>query len=157
LYLIYACRLFEIFHATTKRAIWKADLGPGDTICVHTLTLDDPLLLKITLRYCKTIEGILINKPRLKLSETATFGDRVNKFVEDVLFDDFNEGDSYVDLVDTVGQRLKLGVENTEGSGGERRITIYCPYWIVNTSQYAIRIKDERSGQMPAGTVYPNK
>lgn len=99
----------------------------------------------------------MINKPRLKLSETATFGDRVNKFVEDVLFDDFNEGDTYVDLVDTVGQRLKLGVENIEGSGGERRVTIYCPYWIVNTSQYAIRVKDDRNGQMPAGTVYPNK
>ena len=75
-------RLFEIFNATTKRAIWKAKLAPGANVCIHTVTLDDPLLLKITLRYCKTVEGILINKAKVKKVSQHAFADKVNQYME---------------------------------------------------------------------------
>lgn len=71
--------------------------------------------------------------------------------------DEGDAGDASVDLADTVGQRLRLFVENTEGGGGERHIAVYCPYWIVNTSQYALRIREELNLAMPAGTVSPQK
>ena len=67
--------------------------------------------------------------------------------------DEGEAGDAWVDLADTVGQRLRLNVENVEGGGGERHIAVYSPYWIVNTSQYAIRIREELSMALPAGTV----
>jgi hypothetical protein len=79
-------RLFELFHETTNRALWKAKLAPGASVCIHTITLDDPLLLKITLRYCKTVEGILINRPRNKLNQT-NITEKINKFMEVDLFD----------------------------------------------------------------------
>lgn len=68
-----------------------------------------------------------------------------------------NDTDSAVDLVDTVGQKLRLGVENIEGQGGERHITVFCPYWVINTSQYKLRIRDDRNSELPAGTVFPHK
>ena len=53
----YIYRLFELFHAVTDRLLWKAKVEPNSSVCIHTVTLDDPLLLKITLRYCKTSDG----------------------------------------------------------------------------------------------------
>jgi hypothetical protein len=44
-------------------------------------------------------------------------------------------------------------VENTEGSGGQRHIVVYCPYWIINNSQFSLRIKEDGSAFLPAGTV----
>ncbi len=71
-----------MFHAETKRAIWKAKVGPGASVCIHTVTLDDPLLLKITLRYCKSVEGIVLNRPRDKVAESAKLADRMNNAFE---------------------------------------------------------------------------
>jgi hypothetical protein len=30
---------------------------------------------------------------------------------------------------------------------------VYCPYWVINTSQYSLRLKEEGSQYLPAGTV----
>ena len=46
--------VFEILHATTKRQLWSAWIGPGETKLIHTVSLDVPLLLTINLKYCKT-------------------------------------------------------------------------------------------------------
>lgn len=77
----------------------------------------------------------------------------LQKAVDSFLEDTENDGISYIDLTDTVGQKLRLNIENTEGGGGERRIVVYCPYWIVNLSQYAFRIREEGEIDLPAGTV----
>jgi hypothetical protein len=45
-----------------------------------------------------------------------------------------------------------LSVENTEGGGGQRNIVVYCPYWIVNTTQYMYHIREEGELDLPAGT-----
>jgi hypothetical protein len=35
-------------------------------------------------------------------------------------------------VVDSLGQRLTLHVDNVLGSGGQRRVTLYSPFWIVS-------------------------
>ena len=44
-------------------------------------------------------------------------------------------------------------MENTLGRGGQRTIVVYCPYWIVNTTQFKLRIKEDGSPLLPAGSV----
>ncbi len=49
-------------------------------------------------------------------------------------------GDGYVmediatelSVVDSLGQRLRLHIDNVLGSGGQRRVTLYSPFWIVS-------------------------
>ena len=33
------------------------------------------------------------------------------------------------EVVDGIGQRLTLSIENIRGGGGQRRIAVYCPFW----------------------------
>ncbi len=35
-------------------------------------------------------------------------------------------------LVDSLGQQIRLGIDNRKGDGGNRIIRIYCPYWYVD-------------------------
>jgi hypothetical protein len=37
-------------------------------------------------------------------------------------------------VIDSLGQRLTLHVENILGSGGQRRVSVYSPFWIVSSS-----------------------
>ena len=41
-------------------------------------------------------------------------------------------------VVDSVGQRLVLRIDNYLGGGGQRRVTIYCPFWIINSTEHAL-------------------
>ena len=56
-------------------------------------------------------------------------------------------------VVDHLGQTLNLSIENNLGGGGQRHITIYCPYWIVNTTEHALRYRQEKSSLYVSGTV----
>ena len=56
-------------------------------------------------------------------------------------------------VVDHLGQKLNLYIENQLGGGGQRRITIYCPYWIINTTDHALRYRQEKSSSFVSGTV----
>lgn len=56
-------------------------------------------------------------------------------------------------VVDSVGQRLTLGIENVRGGGGQRRISLVCPFWIVNTTEHSLRYKQEKSSSFVSGTV----
>jgi hypothetical protein len=56
-------------------------------------------------------------------------------------------------VVDTVGQRLRLQIENTLGGGGQRRISLFCPFWIVNTTEHALRYRQDKSKTFVSGTV----
>jgi hypothetical protein len=47
-------------------------------------------------------------------------------------------------VVDGAGQRLTLQIENIRGGGGQRRISLFCPYWIVNTTEHALRYKEDK-------------
>lgn len=56
-------------------------------------------------------------------------------------------------IVDGVGQRLTLNVENILGGGGQRRITVYCRFWLLNTTEHCLRYKQEGSKLFVSGTV----
>ena len=56
-------------------------------------------------------------------------------------------------LVDGVGQRLTLGIENLRGGGGQRRISVFCPFWVINTTEHALIYRQERSKNYVSGTV----
>jgi hypothetical protein len=60
---------------------------------------------------------------------------------------------SETEVVDSVGQRLTLNIENVRGGGGQRRISVYCPYWIINTTEYALVYKQENGSSFVSGTV----
>ena len=56
-------------------------------------------------------------------------------------------------VVDSEGQRLVLRIDNNLGGGGQRRVTIYCPFWIVNTTEHALRYRQEGKSSYVSGTV----
>ena len=56
-------------------------------------------------------------------------------------------------VVDSVGQRLTLRIENIRGGGGQRRISLYCPFWIVNTTEHALRYKEDKEKRYVCGTI----
>lgn len=122
---------------------------------VHTVTLDEPLLLLINLKYCRSTEGVLIHKPAnmTNLPNTGKVIAEALKSTFEGFLDDEGSGDASVFLTDTVGQRLRLNIQNSLGGGGQRHIMIYCPYWIINTSQFSVRIREDGDVGLPAGTV----
>lgn len=148
--------VFELVHATQKRILWSSCITPGMTKSVHTVTLDEPLLLLINLRYCRAPEGVLVHEPKRQKSNKRN---GARNFLQGAIegFLEEEEEVSSVTLSDTAGQKLRLNVENIEGGGGQRHITVYCPYWIVNTSQFSFRIREEGDMELPAGTVTAQK
>jgi hypothetical protein len=56
-------------------------------------------------------------------------------------------------VVDGIGQRLTLNIENIRGGGGQRRVSLFCPYWIVNTTEHALRYKQDKGKSFVSGTV----
>jgi hypothetical protein len=56
-------------------------------------------------------------------------------------------------VVDSVGQRLTLMIDNVLGNGGQRQVTIYSPFWIVNTTEHSLRYKQENAMSYVSGTV----
>ena len=56
-------------------------------------------------------------------------------------------------VTDGLGQRLTLLIDNVLGSGGQRRVSLYCPFWIVNTTEHSLRYKQEKALSFVAGTV----
>lgn len=56
--------IFELVHATQKRVLWSSYIAAGTVKPVHTVTLEEPLLLLINLKYCRSSEGVLIHQPR---------------------------------------------------------------------------------------------
>lgn len=56
-------------------------------------------------------------------------------------------------IVDGLGQRLTLNVENIRGGGGQRRVTVFSRFWVVNTTEHCLRYKQENSKLFVSGTV----
>lgn len=149
---------FELVHAIHKRVLWSAMIAPGKVKSIHTVNLDDPILLLINLDFCRSSEGVLVHKPPRKVAEERGLAGTIQKTIEGFLEDsDYSLTDTSIMLTDAVGQRLRLEIENKMGGGGHRSIVVYCPYWIVNTSQYAIRLREDGALYLPAGTVTPQR
>lgn len=150
---------FELIQARdpTKTVLWSAVIESGKSKSVHTVTMDNPLLLLINLDFCRSSEGVLIHTPTSQ-DQSSSLADTVYKTLEEGLRGLIDEAEpskshSHIILTDSVGQRLRLHVQNDMGGGGQRNILIYCPYWVINTSQYTLRLKEEGSRYLPAGTV----
>jgi hypothetical protein len=108
-------------------------------------------MLLINANYCRSSDGLIFHQPDVS--------DHPKKSKLNGLDgNDIQESETTtVILSDTVGQRLRLKVENFEGGGGQRHLIVYCPFWIVNTSQYSFRIREEGCIHLPAGTVTAQK
>jgi hypothetical protein len=117
---------FEILHANTSRLLWSSLVEPGMAKPIHTVTLDEPLRLRIHLKYCRTAEpkGCLFHTPHEENSGRTFVGtiNNIQKTVEGFLVETGSGGeDASVELADSMGQRLRLNIENVEGGGGERQ------------------------------------
>lgn len=64
---------------------------------------------------------------------------------------------SEMTVVDNANQRLVLRIDNVLGGGGHRRVTVYCPFWIINTTDHALRYKQEGKSSYVSGTVTEGK
>lgn len=144
--------VFEIVHAVQKRVLWSACVAPGCVKPIHTVTLEEPLLLLINLRYCRASEGVVIHEPKKNDVHKKGLAKKLQRTLEGFLEENDREEVLCMNLTDTEGQKLRLHVENNEGAGGQKHIVVYCPYWIVNTSQYSYRIREEGEIDLPAGT-----
>ena len=91
--------LFEILHATSKRVLWSSWIEPGKAKPIHTVTLDEPLVLLINLKYCRTVDGLLIHKPAARGEGDQTFAGKIQKTLEGFL----EEGDAGDDSVVLTG------------------------------------------------------
>lgn len=50
--------VFEIVHAIhQQRVLWSSWVEPGQAIPIHTVTLEEPMLLLINLKYCRSVDG----------------------------------------------------------------------------------------------------
>jgi len=171
------------------KVLWFGDLAPGESVPIHTVGLDAPLLLLLNMGYCRTPfgQGILVHEG-CNRSSTPNFrpftevksinlpeknGYRNNHLLTDFspeskatgpAFDDDDDEESLVysedDLVsetivvDSLGQKLNLMVSNERGSGGQRHIAVWCPFWILNSTEHALLYKQERSSTFVSGTVH---
>ena len=54
---------FELMHAIRRTVLWYGDLKPGQSMPVHSVGLDAPLLLLLNLGFCRTPvgEGALVH------------------------------------------------------------------------------------------------
>ena len=71
----------------------------------------------------------------------------------------FGSDDTVSDKIiinDPAGQTLHLKIENTRGGGGQRKITIFCPYWILNSTPYRLLYQDDSRRDFVCGTVDPD-
>lgn len=59
-----------------------------------------------------------------------------------------------ISVVDGLGQRLVLGIENVRGGGGQRHISVFSRYWIVNTTEHSLRYKQEKGSAFVSGNVF---
>ncbi len=60
-------------------------------------------------------------------------------------------------LADEKGQTLSLCISNIRGAGGQRTVTIYCPFWVVNITPYPLIFQEDSARGFVCGTKCPSK
>lgn len=112
--------------------------------CLHSSALRTYVRLFLFSSLC----SMLIDVPG---NEEADVDKKVHKIDTAVFFEHDIEAEASV--IDSVGNRLTLDIDNVRGGGGQRRISVSCPFWIVNTTEHALRYKQENSKEFVSGTV----
>jgi hypothetical protein len=126
---------FELRDLKTNTLLWKDRFSAGQAVPVHNVRLDYPLLLVIQTGYCRSPEGALIHRGDLSL---VSVPDEVAKSIT---------------LVDFENKKLVLGLNHQVGGAGQRRVTVYCPYWLVNMTNCFLVYRQEGKSSYPAGTI----
>ena len=159
---------YELMHATRRTVVWVGDLEPGESAPIHTVGLDSPLLMLVNLGYCRTPsgEGALIHHGSNIMKHMSDQETRSNDFEmvtsrmkSETNADLENQKVTLADIassttvVDSIGQRLNLDIDNKHGAGGQRQITVSCPYWIVNTTEHSLQYKQEKSSHFVSGSI----
>jgi len=126
--------MFELHDSKTKTLLWKAHFQAGQSLPVHDVRLDYPLLLIIQTEYCRSPEGALIHK-----------GDSLGQELEVA---------KSLSLVDADNKKITLLLHHSVGGAGQRRVTVYCPYWIINHTNCMMVYRQEGKSSYPAGTMY---
>jgi hypothetical protein len=137
--------------------LWRVRLEPGASSGVYTVGMHAPLLLLVNLDFARSNEGVLVHDGQAWSAVSDSSPERATQPRERLKSRD-NDRDtlelgSSIAVTDGVGQRLQLRIENRKGSGGQRHVSVYCPFWMVNTSHYALRFRQDGSKILPAGTV----
>ncbi|KAG5189847.1 hypothetical protein JKP88DRAFT_128835, partial [Tribonema minus] len=117
-----------------RNPLWAARLEPGTSVGVYSVGMDVPLLLLLNLGFCRNMDGVHVHD-----------GLRGGGGGGGAREDGGDECASGITLTDAVGQRIALRVENRRGGGGQRHVTVYAPYWMVNTSHYRMRFRQDGS------------
>lgn len=142
--------IFQLVHAEEKRPLWSSRIGAGQAKALHTVSLTYPVALRIKTSYCnsstdKTSSGLLIHIPDVSASSSFGFGD------------DFESNkQNSINLFDCQRQIVRLQIKNIRRAAGQRHIIVYCPYWIVNYSQYPLLIREYNEVDLPAGSITTN-
>lgn len=158
---------FVLVSEASRTVLWRRWLDPGEVVSIHTVSMEESILLSIYLKHCSTGEfGVLVHRPPVRKGDyeglgyltsiQRTIGDFIDENFIGLVYDETSMPKN-VTLTDTVGQRLRVQIENNLGRGGQRHVLVYTPYWFVNTSQYAIRFRQDGSSALPAGTVTPQR
>lgn len=128
---------FELVHASSEHSLWNLLIPPGTSIPVHTVDLDTPLALRVSIPgFCHSVDGPAVIHPR---DDDQTASTDVN---------------THATVVDDVGQKLHICVSSRIGGGGQRHVIVYVPFWMINLTQYSIRYAQEGAReQLPAGTL----
>ena len=131
-----AC-VFELHDFKSKNLLWKAHLQAGQSLPVHDVRLDSPLVLVVQTEYCRSPEGALIHK-----GNVAAAGGAADHDV-----------DTSISMLDTENQKLVLELHHQVGGAGQRRTTVYTPYWLVNNTNCVLTYLQEGKSVPPAGTL----
>jgi hypothetical protein len=126
--------IFQLVHATQNRVLYSSRIGPGRIKAIHTVNLAAPLLLLIKLSFCQSIQGTSLAVPIAH--------DGVEK-----------EYDLVSVLTDTCEQEITINVHMKKGAANQRYLTVFCPYWIQNDSQFSLLVRDSVHREFVAGSV----
>ena len=133
-----AC-ILELHDFRSNALLWKAHLQAGQSLPVHDVRLDCPLMLVVQTEYCRSPEGALIHKGIGTGEGCAGAGD--------------NEVAKSIFMVDNENQKLLLDLHHQVGGAAQQRTTVYCPYWLVNNTNCVLTYLQEGKSTPPAGTL----
>lgn len=138
---------FELLDSRTKTLLWRAEFKAGQAIPVHDVRLTYGLLLVIQTDYCRSPEGALIHRGDVSggggggVLNAAGGGDHSSDVARSLT------------LLDNYNHKITVELEHHVGGAGQRRVTVYCPYWLVNHTDCMLIYRQEGKSTYPAGTI----
>ncbi len=149
---------FELIDQS-QNLLWGSWLEPGESVGVHTIGMNEMLLLLVNLEYARSNKGVVVRTSELGEGWTVNGGTKAGEVSHGVSEDYTGSYNKTTDVVtnivltDTVGQKLQLNIENSIGGRGHQHVSVYCQFWLVNTSSHALRFRQVGVRGFPAGTV----